>query len=93
MILVDGESTGGCLGLIHDVVPAGHAGPLLHLHPAFDEHTFANRTAIDVPVLMFVTPAGFERYFADGAAQADSPDEFTVVVGGRLGEQPDMGIS
>jgi mannose-6-phosphate isomerase-like protein (cupin superfamily) len=125
MILVDGESTGGCLGLIRDVVPAGHAGPLLHLHPAFDEgfyvlagelvfqvadrvsvvsagavalarrgqpHTFANQTAFDVPVLMFVTPAGFERYFADGAAQARPPDEFTVVVGGRLGEQPGMGI-
>jgi hypothetical protein len=55
--------------------------------------TFANQTAIDVPVLMFVTPAGFERYFADGAAQARPPDEFTVVVGGRLGDQPGMAIS
>jgi uncharacterized cupin superfamily protein len=103
MILLDGESTGGQLGVVRDVVPAGHAGPRLHLHPAFDEgfyvlagelvfrvgdgvsivragevalarrgtpHTFANRTDEDVPVLMFVTPAGFERYFADGAARA-----------------------
>ena len=121
MILVDGESTGGHLGLIHDVVPAGHAGPMLHLHPEFDEgfyvlagelvfrvgdqvsvvsagevalarrgepHAFANQTDMDVPVLMFVTPAGFERYFADGAAGARPPDEFTIVVGGRLDEAP-----
>jgi uncharacterized cupin superfamily protein len=117
MILADGESTDGHLGLIRDVVPAGHTGPRLHLHPEFDEgfyvlagelvfrvgdsvstvragelalarrgepHTFANRTDIDVAVLMFVTPAGFEQYFVDGAAQARPPDEFTVVVGDRL---------
>src|ERR1700727_248536 len=116
MILVDGESTGGNLGLIRDIVPAGHTGPLLHLHPAFDEgfyvlsgelvfrvgdavatvragevalarrgepHTFANRTNKDVPVLMFVTPAGFERHFADGAAHARPPQESTIVIGGR----------
>ena len=119
MILVDGESRGGHLGLIRDIVPAGHEGPRLHLHPAFDEgfyvlagelvfrvgdevsivkagevalarrgepHTFANRTDKDVLVLMFLTPAGFEQYFADGAAQAQPPDESTIVVGGRLDE-------
>ena len=117
MILVDGESTDGHLGLIRDIVPAGHAGPLLHVHPAFDEgfyilagelvfrvgnkvstvkvgevalahrgepHTFANRTDTDVPVLMFVTPAGFEPYFADGAAHARPPEKFTIIVGGHL---------
>ena len=120
MILIDGESTGGHLGLVRDVVPAGHAGPRLHLHPAFDEgfyvlagelifrvgdgvsivragdvalarrgepHTFANRTDKDVPVLMFVTPAGFEQYFAFGAAEARPPDESTIVIGGRLDEE------
>jgi uncharacterized cupin superfamily protein len=94
MILVDGESSGGHVGLIRDVVPAGHTGPQMHLHPEFDEgfyvlagellfrvgdrvstvragelalarrgepHTFANRTDTAVPVLMFVTPAGFEQ--------------------------------
>jgi uncharacterized cupin superfamily protein len=119
MILVDGERTDGHLGLIHDVVPAGHEGPLLHLHPAFDEgfyvlagelvfrvgdavstvragevalarrgepHTFANRTDQDVPVLMFVTPAGFEQHFADGAARARPPQDSTIVIGGRLDE-------
>jgi quercetin dioxygenase-like cupin family protein len=117
MILVDGQSTDGHLGLIRDVVPAGHAGPRLHLHPAFDEgfyvlagelvfrvgdrvwvvkaggvalarrgqsHTFANQTDTDVPILMFVTPAGFEQYFAAGATQARPPDEFTIIVGGHL---------
>jgi quercetin dioxygenase-like cupin family protein len=126
MILVDGESSGGHLGLIRDVVPAGHAGPRLHLHPAFDEgfyvlagelvfrvgdrvsvvhagevalagrgqpHTFANQTDTDVPVLMFVTPAGFEQYFAHGAAQAQPPDEFTIIVGGHLNQEPGTGIS
>jgi uncharacterized cupin superfamily protein len=120
MILIDGESTGGHLGLVRDVVPAGHAGPRLHLHPAFDEgfyvltgelifrvgdgvsivragevalarrgepHTFANRTDKDVPVLMFVTPAGFEQYFAFGAAEARPADESTIVIGGRLDEE------
>lgn len=120
MILVSGEDTGGSLGLIRDVVPAGHRGPRLHLHPRFDEgfyvldgellvrlgdelsivraggmalarrgvpHAFANRTDRDAHVLMFVTPAGFERYFADGAAQARPPDEETVVVGERLNDQ------
>ena len=72
MILVDGESTGGHLGLIRDVVPAGHAGPRLHLHPGFDES--------------FYVLAGFERYFADGAAHARPPDESTIVIGGRLDE-------
>jgi uncharacterized cupin superfamily protein len=119
MILLDGERTGGNLGLIRDIVPAGHRGPLLHLHPAFDEgfyvlagelvfrvgdavatvragevalarrgepHTFANRTDQDVPVLMFVTPAGFERHFAYGAAHARPPEESTIVIGGRLDE-------
>lgn len=47
-------------------------------------HTFANRTDRDAQVLMFVTPAGFERYFADGAARARPPDEETLVVGERL---------
>ena len=121
MILLGGESTGGHLGLIRDVVSPRHAGPRLHLHPAFDEgfyvlagelvfrvgdlvsvvkagdvalarrgqsHTFANRTDADVPVLMFVTPAGFEQYFADGAAQARPPDEFTIIVGGQLKREP-----
>ena len=37
MILAGGEDTGGCLGLVRDVVPAGHRGPRLHLHPRFDE--------------------------------------------------------
>jgi uncharacterized cupin superfamily protein len=124
MILLDDESTGGHLGLIHDIVPAGHVGPQLHLHEAFDEgfyvlagelvfrvgdamsviragdvafarrgepHTFANQTDTDVPVLMFVTPAGFEQYFANGAAQARPPAELTVVVGGRLGEERPSG--
>jgi quercetin dioxygenase-like cupin family protein len=117
MILVDGETTDGHLGLIRDIVPARHTGPQLHRHPTFDEgfyvlagelvfrvgdavavvragevalarrgepHTFANQTDTDVPVLMFVTPAGFEQYFADGAAQARPPAESTIVVGGRL---------
>jgi quercetin dioxygenase-like cupin family protein len=121
MILVDGERTAGHLGLVHDIVPAGHAGPRLHLHPAFDEgfyvlagelvfrvgdtvsiigawelalarrgepHTFANQSDTDVPVLMFVTPAGFEQHFAQGAAQAKPPQETTVIVGGRLGDEP-----
>jgi uncharacterized cupin superfamily protein len=120
MILVDGERTGGHLGLIHDIVPAGHAGPALHLHPAFDEgfyvlagelvfrvgdrvstvragevalarrgepHTFANRTDTEVPVLMFVTPAGFEQYFVDGAAQARPPEDSTIVVGDRMEDE------
>jgi uncharacterized cupin superfamily protein len=120
MILVDGASTDGHVGLIRDIVPAGHAGPRLHLHPAFDEgfyvlagelvvrvgdtisvvragevalarrgvpHTFANQTEADVPVLMFVTPAGFERYFADGADQARPPADSTIVVGERLDEE------
>jgi quercetin dioxygenase-like cupin family protein len=120
MILVDGDATDGHLGLVRDVVPAGHAGPRLHLHPRFDEgfyvlagelvfrvgahvsivragevalacrgepHAFANRSDEDVPVLMFVTPAGFEQYFADGAADARPPDEFTIIVGGRLDEE------
>lgn len=52
-----------------------------------EPHTFANRTDQDVPVLMLVTPAGFEQYFADGAAHARPPDDFTIVVGGRLGEE------
>jgi hypothetical protein len=56
-----------------------------------EPNTFANRTDTDVPVLMFVTPAGFERYFADGAARARPPDEFTIVVGGRLDEEPGTG--
>jgi uncharacterized cupin superfamily protein len=119
MILVGGEDTGGHLGLIEDVVRAGHAGPRLHLHPRFDEgfylldgelvfqlgdeirvfragevalarrgiaHTFANRTERDVRVLMFVTPAGFERWFGAGAANARPPEEETVVVG----ERPDQ---
>jgi uncharacterized cupin superfamily protein len=117
MILVDGEGTDGHLGLIRDIVPAGHAGPRLHLHPSFDEgfyvlagelvfrvgdtvsvvragevavaqrgqpHTFANQTDADVPILMFVTPAGFEQHFTDGAAQAHPPADSTIVVGGRL---------
>ena len=120
VILVDGERTGGHLGLIDDIVPAGHTGPQLHVHPAFDEgfyvlsgelvfrlgdavlvvrageialarrgepHTFANQTNTGVAVLMFVTPAGFEQYFADGAAQARPPAESTIVVGGRLDEE------
>jgi hypothetical protein len=45
MILVGGESTGGHLGLIRDVVPARHAGPLLHLHTRFDEG-FYSRTPL-----------------------------------------------
>jgi uncharacterized cupin superfamily protein len=122
MILVDGEGTDGHLGLIRDIVPAGHAGPRLHLHPWFDEgfyvlagelvfrvgetvsvvragevalarrgepHTFANRTDADVPILMFVTPAGFEQHFADGAAQAHPPADSTIVVGGCL--EPEQG--
>jgi uncharacterized cupin superfamily protein len=121
MILVDGERTAGHLGLVRDIVPAGHTGPRLHLHPSFDEgfyvlagelvfrvgdtvpvvragelalarrgepHTFANQTDSDVPVLMFVTPAGFEQHFAQGAAQARPPQESTVIVGGRLGDPP-----
>lgn len=51
-----------------------------------EPHTFANLSETDVPVLMFVTPAGFERYFAKGAAQARPPDKFTIIVGGRLDE-------
>jgi uncharacterized cupin superfamily protein len=35
--LVHGADTDGRLGLIEDLVPAGHAGPQLHLHPQFDE--------------------------------------------------------
>ena len=52
-----------------------------------EPHTFANRTDQDVPVLMFVTPASFEQYFAKGAAQARPPDESTIIVGGRLDEE------
>ena len=37
MILVTGDSTQGHLGMIHDIVPAGHTGPSLHWHPNFDE--------------------------------------------------------
>jgi len=121
MILAGGEDTGGCLGLVRDVVPAGHRGPRLHLHPRFDEgfyvldgelvfrlgdavitvcagelalarrgvaHTFANRTDRDAQVLMFVTPSGFEWYFADGAARATPPDEETIVVGERMDDAP-----
>jgi hypothetical protein len=53
-----------------------------------EPHTFANQTDADVPVLMFVTPAGFEQHFAQGAAHARPPQETTVIVGGRLGEEP-----
>jgi uncharacterized cupin superfamily protein len=121
VILVRGEQTEGRLGMIEDIVPAGHAGPQLHWHPRFDEgfyllegelefrlgddvrtvragevalagrgvpHTFANRSAHAARVLMFVTPAGFERFFADGAARARPPGEETVVVGGRLDDEP-----
>jgi mannose-6-phosphate isomerase-like protein (cupin superfamily) len=31
------EDTGGRLGLIEQVVPAGYPGPPLHIHPDFDE--------------------------------------------------------
>ena len=31
------ESTGGRLGMIEQVVPAGFPGPALHVHPEFDE--------------------------------------------------------
>jgi mannose-6-phosphate isomerase-like protein (cupin superfamily) len=118
MILVSGEQTEGRLGMIEDVIPAGHVGPRLHLHPRFDEgfyvlegelafqlretivdvgpgevvlarrgepHAFANRTDRAARVLMFVTPAGFERFFAEGAARAAPPEEETIVVGPRLG--------
>jgi uncharacterized cupin superfamily protein len=37
VILVSGEQTDGHLGMIEDVIPAGHLGPRLHLHPRFDE--------------------------------------------------------
>ena len=63
MILPDGESTGGQLGLVRDVAPAGHASWCA-------AHVRERDGDEDVPVLMFVTPAGFERYFADGAARA-----------------------
>ena len=51
-----------------------------------EPHTFANRTDQDVPVLMFVTPAGFEQHFAEGAAAARPPQDSTIVIGGRLDE-------
>lgn len=54
------------------------------LAPRTVPHTFVNRTDRDVRVLMFVSPAGFERYFAEGAALARPPDDDTVVVGDRL---------
>jgi hypothetical protein len=50
--------------------PDAPAPPILP--PAFDEG--------------FYVLAGFEQYFADGAAQARPPDESTIVVGGRLDE-------
>jgi hypothetical protein len=37
---------------------------------------------------MFVTPAGFEQYFVDGAALAQPSEEATIVVGGRLDDIP-----
>ena len=79
MILLDGESTG-----------ANSASSAMSCRPVSRRgapHTFANGTDEDVPVLMFVTPAGFERYFADGAARARPPDESTIVIGGRLDEE------
>jgi hypothetical protein len=62
MILLDGESTGA-----NSVSSAMSRRPVARRGAP---HTFANGTDEDVPVLMFVTPAGFERYFADGAARA-----------------------
>jgi quercetin dioxygenase-like cupin family protein len=53
-----------------------------------EPHTFANQTDADLPVLMFVTPAGFEQYFAHGAAEARPPAASTIFVGGRLDEEP-----
>lgn len=117
MILTDGPETGGHLGLIADVVPAGDGGPPRHFHPNFDEgvyvlegelviqvgdaiqqirsgefalarrgvpHTFANRTSQDARILGLFTPAGFEQYFADGAANAHLPEDQFVVVGPPL---------
>ncbi|MGH7920382.1 MAG: cupin domain-containing protein [Candidatus Dormibacteraceae bacterium] len=54
------------------------------LAPRGIPHTFANRTDRDARVVMFVTPGGFEQYFAEGAANARPPDQETVVVGARL---------
>jgi mannose-6-phosphate isomerase-like protein (cupin superfamily) len=32
-----GDATGGRLGMIEQVVPGGYPGPVLHVHPEFDE--------------------------------------------------------
>lgn len=127
-VLLRGEDSGGQLGAVDELVPAGF-GPPLHLHPWFDEafyvlegelafqlgdarttlrpgqlafaprgtaHTFANLSGADARVLILVTPAGFERYFARLAAEhrgEPGPPEpagarpFTEVVGpGIAGE-------
>lgn len=71
---------------VGDQVQEVRAGQVA-LAPRAVPHTFANRTDRDVRVLMFVSPAGFERYFAEGAANARPPDEETIVVGGRLADE------
>jgi quercetin dioxygenase-like cupin family protein len=96
------EATGGRLGLIENVIPAGFAGLPLHVHPSFDEaffvldgeltfrigddvlaaergalayapgdvpHTFAELKGRPARVLIWVTPAGHERYFEVMAAE------------------------
>lgn len=47
-------------------------------------HTFANRTARETKILGLFTPAGFEQYFAAGAANARLPEDQSVVVGPPL---------
>jgi quercetin dioxygenase-like cupin family protein len=110
------EETGGHLGLIENVIPAGFAGLPLHVHPSFDEaffmldgeltfrvggdvlvarrgalayvpgdvpHTFAELQGMPARVLIWVNPAGHERYFEVMAAEMNrsggepSPEFFT----------------
>lgn len=62
------QETGGSLGLVEQVIPAGFPGPALHVHPSFDE-TFlivAGTLAFRVGEDAYEAPAGTLAFIPRG---------------------------
>lgn len=74
-IRVRSEDTGGRLGLVEQVIPAGFPGPALHVHPEFEETFYVIDGAIAIrigdeaheagPGTVAVVPRGMPHTFAN----------------------------
>jgi quercetin dioxygenase-like cupin family protein len=86
-IRVRSEDTGGGFGLVEQVVPAGFPGPVLHVHPDFEETFYVLEGEIAVrvgdeaheagPGTVAVVPRGTPHTFAN---PSDRPARMLVLV-------------